>query len=159
MSNQTSREIVQFIDVPMHLLEGTPAEIISYLKDAHKRYRDVDIPHIEQQFIGLMKLYPNALTLGVIFNLFQKFQMEMQLHMKQEEKVLYPQILAGKIDENKHEVSHEDQEPLLTEIIHLLSGARYMKHSFGGILLRSLERFESELRLHGWVEEHLLLLK
>lgn len=159
MLNQTSREVIQFIDVPMHLIEGTPLEIISYLKDAHKRYRDVEIPRIEQQFLGLMKLYPDALTLGVIFNLFQKFQMEMSEHMVQEEKVLYPQILAGRIDENKHDISHEDQEPLLTEVIHLLRSARYMKHSFGGVLLCSLERFESELRLHAWVEEHLLLLK
>lgn len=157
MNNTRTRELIQFVDVPMHLLEGTPAEVVHFLKDAHTRYRDAEIPRIEQQFLGLMKLYPDAITLKVIFNLFQKFQLEMQWHMKQEEEELYPKVLSGKYQKNREAISHEDQEPFLAEVIQLLRKARYSKNPFGSMLIRSLEQFEAELRLHGWVEEHLLI--
>ncbi|MCR9171320.1 MAG: hypothetical protein NXI10_02430 [bacterium] len=156
MSYTPSKNLVQFIDVPVHLLEGSNVEIVHYLKDAHVRYLERDIPKIEQQFLGLIKLYPNSPALTAVFNLFQKFQLEMQWHMKHEEQVLYPQALSGNIEENTHLISHEDQEPFLVEIIQLLKSGRYAKNPFGSMLIGSLERFEEELRLHAWVEEHLL---
>ncbi len=159
MTNGQTRELIQFVDVPMDLLVGPTLEIVHYLQDAHARYRDVEIPKIEQQFLGLMKLYPDAITLKVIFNVFQKFQLEMQWHMKQEEQELYPMVLSGEYQKSREAISHEDQEPFLGEVIQLLRNARYSKNPFGRMLIRSLEQFEAELRIHAWVEEHLLLLK
>jgi iron-sulfur cluster repair protein YtfE (RIC family) len=153
MSYTPSKHLVQFVDVPVHLLEGTNEEIVAYLKASHNRYLENDIPKIEQQFLGLIKLYPYAPALQVVFNLFQKFRLEMQWHMKHEEQVLYPQALSGK---NTHLISHEDQEPFLTEIIQLLESGRYVNNPFGRMLIGSLKRFDEELRLHAWVEEHLL---
>ncbi len=152
------KDSIQFIDVPMRLLEASNVEIVSYLKQAHDRFQDVEIPKIEQQFLGLMKLYPNSPALGAVFNLFQKFQLEMQWHMKHEEQVLYPQALSGNNDENTHVISHEDQEPFLAEIIQLLESGRYVKNPFGRMLIDSLKRFDNDLRMHAWVEEHLLSL-
>ena len=156
MSYASSRNPVQFIDVPVHLLDGSNKDIVDYLRASHVRYLDCDIPKIEQQFLGLIKLYPNSPALTVVFNLFQKFSLEMQWHMKHEEQVLYPHVLTGNLDENTHVISHEDQEPFLTEVIQLLRSGRYAKNPFGSLLIGSLERFEEELRLHAWVEEHLL---
>ncbi|XOV66589.1 MAG: hypothetical protein ACFHU9_13265 [Fluviicola sp.] len=158
MSYTSSKHLVQFVDVPIHLLEGTNEEIVAYLKASHARYSENDIPKIEQQFLGLITLYPNAPALQVVFNLFQKFRLEMQWHMKHEEQVLYPQALSGKKEENTHVISHEDQEPFLSEIIQLLESGRYVKNPFGRMLIDSLKRFDEELRLHAWVEEHLLSL-
>jgi iron-sulfur cluster repair protein YtfE (RIC family) len=157
MLKSTSKSTLQFIEIPAHLLSGTPKEIVDYLYDAHRRYENQTIPRIEQQFVGLMKLYPHAPELQAIFNLFQKFQLEMQWHMKHEEQVLYPEFLSGTIQENAHHISHEDQEPFLFEIIQLLKKARYAKNPFCRVLIGSLERFEEELRLHAWIEEHLLV--
>lgn len=156
MSYTSARTPVQFIDVPVCLLEGSNETIVNYLKASHVRYFEKDIPKIEQQFMGLIKLYPNAPALMAVFNLFQKFRLEMQWHMKHEEQVLYPQVLSGSSEENTHVISHEDQEPFLVEIIQLLRSGRYVKNPFGSMLIGSLERFEEELRLHAWVEEHLL---
>lgn len=156
MSQLTTRKEVQFIDIPIHLLESSKEQVVAYLKGAHIRYTERDIPKIEQQFLGLMKLYPNAPALTAVFHLFQKFRLEMQWHMKHEEEVLYPEVLSGTSIENTDHISHEDQEPFLLEIIQLLKSGRYAKNPFGSMLIGSLERFEEELRLHAWIEEHLL---
>jgi iron-sulfur cluster repair protein YtfE (RIC family) len=158
MPNPHVQNSVQFIDVPVHLLDGTKQEIVDYLMASHVAYRDVKIPKIEQQFLGLMKLYPNTPALGAVFNLFQKFQLEMQWHMKHEEQVLYPQAISGIKEENTHVISHEDQEPFLTEIIQLLESGRYVKNPFGRMLIDGLKRFDEDLRLHAWIEENLLML-
>lgn len=157
MSETLLFHTAQFIDVPVHLLTGTPQEIVSHLRDSHRTYENQTIPRIEQQFLGLMKLYPNAPELQAIFNLFRKFQLEMQWHMKHEEQVLYPEFLSGKATENTHHISHEDQEPFLFEVIRLLKKAPYSDNAFCQMLISSLERFEEELRLHAWIEEHLLI--
>ena len=149
---------VPFIDVPFFLLEAPKPEIVAYLQDEHIRFDEQVIPRLEQQFVGLMKLYPNAPALAVVFNLFQKFQMEMRWHMKHEEQVLYPQVLSGKQEENSHVISHEDQEPFLTEVIQLLRSGQYGKNTFGRMLIQSLQRFDEDLRMHAWIEEHLLSL-
>lgn len=157
MTHLSTQNSVEFIDLPVYLLDSSPLEVVAYLKDAHQRYENEDIPKIEQQFVGLMKLFPHTPTLRVIFNLFQKFQMEMQYHMKLEEQVLYPQAISGELNLGEHAISHEDQEPFLVEIIHLLRKAKYAKNPFGSMLISSLENFERELRLHAWIEEHLLI--
>lgn len=154
----TRTSTVSFIDVPVFLLEAPKEEIVAYLKDAHVRYDEQMIPRLEQQFVGLMKLFPNAPALAVVFNLFQKFQMEMRWHMKHEEQVLYPQVLSGKNEENTHVISHEDQEPFLTEVIQLLRSGQYGRNTFGRMLIQSLHRFDEDLRMHAWIEEHLLSL-
>lgn len=155
---RTRTHSVSFIDVPIFLLEAPKLEIVTYLKDAHVRYDEQVIPRLEQQFIGLMKLYPNAPALTVVFHLFQKFQLELRWHMKHEEQVLYPQVLSGKQEENTHVISHEDQEPFLTEVIQLLQSGQYGQNTFGRMLIQSLERFDEDLRMHAWIEEHLLHL-
>ena len=154
----TKSTSVQLIDVPVHLLDAPAVEVVSYLKSSHLNYNEHVIPRIEQQFIGLMHLYPNAPAIAVVFNLFRKFQLEMQWHMKHEEQVLYPQAISGKAEENTHVISHEDQEPFLTEIIQLLESGRYVKNPFGRMLIDSLKRFDEELRMHAWIEENLLFL-
>ena len=92
-----------------------------------------------QQFVGMIKLYPNSPALLAVLSLFQKFQMEIRWHMKHEEQELYHLAVSGKIEENTHVVSHEDQEPFLTEIIQLLESSRFSKNPFGRILIDALD--------------------
>ena len=152
-----SGQAIQLLDIPPHLLSADIHEVVNFLLESHKRYEYSVIPRIEQQFVGLLKLYPEAPEMRALFNLFQKFQMEMQWHMSQEEESLYPKVLDGSIGSKKGLISHEDQEPFLFEVIQLLKKTRYADTPFCRMLIGNLELFEKDLRLHAWVEEHLLV--
>lgn len=131
-------------------------DIIDFLKASHIHYEKSIIPQVEQNFLGLIKLLPNEPSLVVIFNLFIKFQISFELHMKIEEQTIYP--LALEEDRMVHnqstDVSHE--EPFLTEIVECLNRQAYAGNPFCQTLISRLESFNEELKNHAWIEEHLI---
>ncbi|MFK7785320.1 MAG: hypothetical protein AB8B56_09395 [Crocinitomicaceae bacterium] len=132
-------------------------DVIDFLKISHVNYEKVIIPQIEQSFLGLMKLLPNEPSLGVIFNLFIKFQISLELHMKIEEQTLYPLALeqdAAVQSKIADGASHE--EPFLTEIIGCLNRQSYARNPFCQTLINRLVNFNEELKNHAWIEEHLI---
>lgn len=132
-------------------------EVIDFLKSSHTRYEKVLIPEIEQNFMGLMKILPTEPSVAVIFNLFVKFQISLELHMKIEEQTVYPSALEGTgAAQDEHDQSHAHEEPFLTEIIACLRRQRYSTNPFCQTLIHRLTSFDEELKEHAWIEENLI---
>lgn len=140
----------------LFLLSAKPSVVIDFLTASHWRYEHELIPSIEQNFMGLIKLQPNKASLPVIFNLFLKFQLALKIHMKIEEKTLFPDFLRNKKECSTNSISHENQEPFLTEIIRLLERSDYSNNPFCQILIQRLSLFETELIEHAWIEENII---
>jgi len=130
-------------------------EIILYLKYSHQNYQRTVIPQIEQSFLGLLKLFPNEPSLTVIFNLFLKFQLSFELHMKIEEATIYLNETDKKTAQLDHK-EHMHEEPFLTEIISSLKRQKYSNNPFCQILIFKLMNFNIELKQHSWIEENLI---
>lgn len=129
-------------------------EIIRFLKSSHTLYEKVIIPEVEQNFLGLMKMLPNEPSITVIFNLFLKFQISFELHMKIEEQTIY--LKEKTVSQNHAEGSHMHEEPFLTEIIMCLKRQKYAENPFCQTLINRLVSFNEELKNHAWIEEHLI---
>lgn len=142
---------------PHHLIQASPKELIDYLIASHRRFTYQYIPQIEQNFLGLMKLTPESPSLKTIFHLFLKFQMDLQLHADLEERTMYREFLKPTGKSTKHDFSHEDEEPYLTEIISLLEKQSFSETPFCRILLTHLNNFDLELKEHAWLEENLVI--
>lgn len=145
------------------LLNASPQSVVDWLTDAHRTFEQETIPRIEQDFINLIHLLPSSPSLPVIFNLFLKFQMEMKLHMEIEEQKIYPIYLNQVNSEcqketTEHVHAHDGSEPFLKEIIVLLEKSSFSNNPFCQVLLTRLKRFESDLRDHAWVEDHVLVI-
>jgi len=140
-----------------NLNASSKQEVVQFLKSSHARYEKVTIPQIEQNFLGLMKILPDEPSISVIFNLFVKFQISFELHMKIEEQTIYPAALAGEATiQTDSEETHSHEEPFLTEIIHCLKRQSYAFNPFCQTLINRLDRFNEELKNHAWIEEHLI---
>ncbi|MCH2225001.1 MAG: hypothetical protein MK066_09560 [Crocinitomicaceae bacterium] len=138
------------------LLEAKPSVVIDFLIASHWRFRHELIPRIEQNFMGLIKLQPNKASLPVIFNLFLKFQLALNIHMDIEEKTVFPDFLQKKKKRFMDSVSHDNHEPFLSEIIQLLERSDYSVNPFCQLLIQRLTQFEKELREHAWIEEKII---
>lgn len=138
------------------LTDAKPSIVVAHLKASHWRYEYELIPRIEQNFVGLIKLFPQFPSLPVIFNLFIKFQLAMKIHITIEERKIYKAYLTNSRSSNKDTVSHEDEEPFLNEIIALLKKERCLSNPFCRTLILQLERFEAELIEHTWIEENIV---
>ena len=130
-------------------------EIILYLKGSHQSYKRTVIPQIEQSFLGILKLFPNEPSLSVIFNLFLKFQISFELHMRIEESTIYLNETDKNATRNDN-MDHTHEEPFLTEIISSLNRQIYSKNPFCQILISQLMNFNDELKQHCWIEENLI---
>ena len=143
-------------EIRNYLTNAKPSIVVAHLKASHWRYEYELIPRIEQNFVGLIKLFPQLPSLPVIFNLFIKFQLAMKIHITIEEKKIYKAYLANSRRANENNVSHEDEEPFLNEIIALLKKERCLSNPFCRTLIVQLERFEAELIEHAWIEENIV---
>ncbi len=141
---------------PNHLSNATRQEIINYLTASHRRFTYQYIPNIEQSFLGLIKLSPNSPRLTTLFNLFLKFQTDLELHAHLEEEVLYKAFLSNTEKKYTHNFSHEEEEPYLTEIISLLEKHPEEHTTFYNVLLTQLKNFNAELKEHAWLEENMV---
>jgi hemerythrin-like domain-containing protein len=66
--------------------------LVDFLKTSNQRFFNQSIPKIEQNFLLLIKLFPESNKLQIIFNLFFKFEIEFKQHIEIEEKTLFPYI-------------------------------------------------------------------
>ena len=141
------------------ILESKPEEVIEYLKTSHKRFEHDLIPRIEQNFLSLIRLIPNSKSLPIILNLFIKFQTSLKVHMEIEEKFTFPSFLNKSItvkSSYENSISHEEQEPFLTEIIKFLRNSKFGNNPFCQLLIQRLENFDAELKRHSWIEEKII---
>ncbi|MCJ8289193.1 MAG: hypothetical protein HRT58_08515 [Crocinitomicaceae bacterium] len=163
MRPQSSENSPQLIENFYHLRSDFDRmevqEILAYLTLSHRRYQNTVIPQIEQSFFGLLKLFPNQPSLSVIFNIFLKFQISLELHMKLEEETVFKNVhhkkeVSSQEMNSDHEHSHE--EPFLDELISCLKRQKCASNPFCRILLSQLRNFDRELQEHAWIEEHLI---
>ncbi len=142
------------------LLNASPAIVVDRLKASHWRFENVVIPKIEQSFVGLMKIFPDNPSLAVLFKVFIKFELAMRFHISIEEDIIFKEYLSQNSKENVADsISHEDEEPFLSEIIYLLKKEKCSVNPFGRILIQQLEKFELELEEHAWIEENIIYKK
>ena len=100
-------------------------------------------------------MFPSEPSLPVIFNLFLKFQISLELHMKIEEATLY----LNETEKNAiggNDIAHAHEEPFLAEIISSLNRQTYSSNPFCQVLINQLARFNNELEQHCWIEENLI---
>lgn len=160
-------------------LDAYPVKtIIDFLKISHQRFTNESIPRIEQNFMVLLKSYEENHRLQLLFQLFLKFQVDLNRHIKIEEKTLFPYagtlykasissslpalllIHFGNYSVSDFANSHEGNECYLTEIIYLMERRHELKsHPVYNILLKQLNQMNNELKTHGWVEDHVLVKK
>lgn len=152
--------------------------IVDFLKKSHLRFTNESIPKIEQNFLLLIKNHENNNQLKTLFNLFVKFQIELKQHILVEEKNLFsyaetlykasignslPVLLLIHFD--KYSVqdfanSHQNNECYLNEISYLLEQQTAIKnHPIYNILLNQINQLNSEIKTHGWIEDHVLIKK
>lgn len=152
--------------------------IIDFLKKSHLRFTNESIPKIEQNFLLLTKTYEENNKLKTLFNLFLKFQIELNQHIKIEEKTLFPYaetlyrasignslpalllIHFDKYSVSDFANSHENNECYLTEIISLLEQQQELRdHPIYNILLSQMNELNSEIKTHAWIEDNVLVKK
>ena len=111
-------------------------------------------------------------------NLFIKFQIDLEQHIKIEEKTIfaYSDVLyKASISKSMQAVllihfsqysisdfvkSHEDNECYLTEIIFILFQKDDLKnHPVYNILLKQICQLDNELKTHAWIEDNVLVKK
>jgi len=142
------------------LLNASPAIVVDRLKASHRKFEDVVIPKIEQSFLGLMKIFPENPSIAVLFKVFIKFELAMKFHISIEEDIIFKEYLSQRPkNASSDTISHEDEEPFLSEIIYLLKKEPCAKNPFCRILIQQLEKFERELEEHAWIEENIIYKK
>jgi len=163
---------------PNDFKEYSVQTIIEFLKKSHQEFTEKAIPKIEQHFLILVKNHPVNNQLKTLFNLFIKFEIDLNHHILIEEKTLFPYtetlyrasishslqalllIHFGEYSVNNFANSHENNECYLSEIIYLLERQKGFENNTAfNILLRQITQLNDELKIHAWIEDNVLITK
>jgi len=140
-----------------YLQKVCPSTLVDLLKASHWRYQNVVLPKIEQSFIGLIKMFPETPSLVVIFKVFVKFEIALNFHISLEEEIIFKEYLIQNEPKNfRNDISHEEEEPFISEIIYLIKKEKCVGNPFCRILIQQLEKFDKELKNHAWIEENII---
>lgn len=150
--------------------------LLDYLKHTHKYYQGYYFSKIEQSIEQLYSAYPEAVDLLDLLNaFFKEYRADIFEHIAKEEDELFPYIYEMlyvpstllkakrriKYSITDFQKSHDDEnENALIQIVELIK-QRYPAAVFSplNILLKQIEAFEKDLRIHSKIEEELLLPK
>ena len=152
--------------------------IVDFLEASHQRFFEKSIYEIEQNYLLLIKVFPNNDQLPIIFNLFLKFQVDLKQHIDLEEKTIFVYaktiyqaiqtnslaamllIHFGEYSTETFANSHLHNEQYLTEIVFLLKQQDELQgHPLFHRLLNQLVKMDKELKNHAWIEDSLLVKK
>lgn len=145
------------------LMNASVKELIFYLKQTHELYRNHFIPQLEQLFSHLVEDNLEQPSLSVLFNLFQKFSVSLNVHMNLEEEQVFDKCEAY-FEDAHHNVfnafdGHQSEEPYLTEIIRFLNRVEVKNKLVKRQLLNLMHTFNANLQEHAWIEEEVLSQK
>ena len=166
-------------ELDVHKFDGYSVKsIIEFLKKSHQEFTGKAIPKVEQNFLMLLKNYPNNNQLQTLFNLFIKFEIDLKHHISIEEKTLFPYtktlyrasianslqalllIHFGEYSVSDFANSHENNECYLGEIIHLLEHQTGFENNITfNILLSQITQLNEEIKMHAWIEGNVLIKK
>ena len=119
-----------------YLQKVCPSTLVDLLKASHWRYQNVVLPKIEQSFIGLIKMFPETPSLVVIFKVFVKFEIALNFHISLEEEIIFKEYLIQNEPKNfRNDISHEEEEPFISEIIYLIKKEKCVRNPFCRILI------------------------
>ncbi|MGB0934394.1 MAG: hypothetical protein ACPGU5_08925 [Lishizhenia sp.] len=138
-------------------------EIILHLKQTHQLYRNYFIPGVEQLFTHLIKSNPDQPAVVILFNLFQKFSLSLDVHMKLEEEHIFSKCERyfedGQTNAFNVFEGHQKEEPYVTEIINFLSQTPFKNRLVHHQLISLMHAFNRNLQEHAWIEEDILTKK
>ncbi len=152
--------------------------IIEFLKKSHLQFTEHAIPKIEQNFLMLVKNNPNNIQLRTLFNLFIKFEIELEHHISIEEKKIFPYaetlyrasianslealllIHFGKCSIEDFANTHENNECYLNEIILFLEHQKGFENNTAfNILMSQITQLNHDIKIHAWIEDNVLVKK
>lgn len=148
--------------------------LLDYLQKTHTYYQSYYFSKIEQSIDTLKSVYHEAedlLDLLTVF--FNDYRIDISEHIAEEEEKLFPYITEMICIPSSHLKSkrkysinsflkhhNDDNENTLVQVINMIK-QRYPDAGFSplNILLRQIELFEKDLRIHHRIEEEILLPK
>lgn len=164
--------------LPTQQLKTFPVQvIIDYLQKTHRFYLMTKLPEIENIIDNIQETGRNEGIMTYVKNYIIEFRKELSEHIREEERLLFPYIkkledslhsatevkeLLGSFDILRFETDHDDHiENSISEvsklIIKLCDDAKDILPF--KILLSKLSLLEKDLRVHGLVENDILLPK
>ena len=145
------------------LAHASIKEVITHLKETHELYRTHFVPRTEQLFSHLIESNPEQPSVFILFNLFQKFSVSLNVHMKLEEQHIFSKFESYFEDGNYSSFNaldtHQEEEPYLTEIISFLAEVSCENALVKRQLISLLTAFNQNLKEHAWIEETILTQK
>ncbi len=163
-----------------HLKQFPARMLVSYLKQTHRYYLEQELPAIETQIENMEKnCAVKGDTLILLLNFFKEYSRELIHHIKREEEVVYPYILAleksielrkatGDLNAKmknytitNYKQEHENVEEKLFDLKNLI--IKYLPEtrndSYCHTVLRELFGLEHDLNNHSRIENLILLPK
>lgn len=152
--------------------------MIDYLQKTHHFYINKKLPEIEQSVHNLNRQAPGDALVQYLEVFFQNLKKDIITHLKEEEKYLFPYImtldkaLKNEIDNDEavnfmerfnitaFEANHDDtvENKILEVRRYIVQYCHSVKDlSPYRILLSQLDVFEEDLRVHGKVEDDILV--
>lgn len=156
-------------ELPIEQLKSFPIPIIlDYLEKTHRYYLGVKLPEIEQSIQNLHARIPENEVLPYLVSFFDWVQKNLAFHIQMEEQQLFPYIkLLLQEGEASSDFSilsfmdhHSDTVELqISEVKkHIVRAQQTATEIFPfRVLLKQLDNFEKDLRIHARIEEEVLL--
>ena len=176
--DQLARIGVLFERVEEDFKNYSPGRLCHYLQQSHHNYSQVMLPiiqhHIERIASQYGKDYPH---LHLLNNIFDTFRKDFLVHIKYENEVVFPYIkklerhtmhftheFLMQIKEFSLEMfilkhAHDDDDMLMIRSLTGQFKTDADDHIAYRILMKELEEFEQDLKLHSLIEEKILIPK
>ena len=156
-------------DLPVENLKKFPTSIIiDYLVKTHRFYIETQLPEIEQAILNIYHQIPENNTIPFLITFFNWIKNNLLFHISKEETQLFPYIEAlenNTLDQGKFSIidfteNHSDEvEVYINEIKkQIINSKKSSCELFPyNVLLRKLDSFEKDLRIHARIEEEVLI--
>ncbi|MCC6684565.1 MAG: hemerythrin domain-containing protein [Bacteroidia bacterium] len=176
--DQLARTEVLFRHMEEDFRHHSPRRLCSYLQRSHHNYSQVMLPiiqhHIERTARHYGKEYPH---LHLLSNIFDTFRRDFLVHIGYENKVVFPyikklehhtmqfahnfllQVKEFTLDTFILRHAHDDDDMLLIRSLTNQFKTDSNDHIAYRILIKELEDFEQDLKLHSLIEEKILIPK
>ena len=176
--DQLARTEVLFRHIEADFKYHSPGRLCTYLQKSHHNYSQVMLPIIQHHIERIAKQYGKEYPhLHLLRNIFDTFRRDFLVHIRYENTVVFPYI--KKLEQHsmlfKHNFllqvkefsldmfilkhAHDDDDMLMIRNLTNQFKAEADDHIAYRILMKELEDFEQDLKLHSLIEEKILIPK